>query len=165
MKRTRIYCLAFAAACCLLINCTTGSPEAAEEAESTSTFDLAAAKEIIMAKNVAFCEAHITGDTALLNNIFTRDARIFVPNAEMVTDRETIVAVNLEYINYGITEFTEETIAFYGNEDFLVDEGTYILAWGEDGQRDVGKYLNVWKQEDGEWKMQTNVWNSDLPAQ
>ncbi len=53
-------------------------------------------------------------------------------------------------MTFGITEFREETVAFYGNEDLLIDEGTYVMVWGEDNTREEGKYLSVWKQEAGE---------------
>ena len=43
----------------------------------TETFDITAMKKIIKEKNNQFTKAHITGDTAFLNNIFTQDAKVF----------------------------------------------------------------------------------------
>jgi hypothetical protein len=81
----------------------------------------------------------------------------------MVTGRDSIAAINWEWVNYGIKEFTEETTAFYGTEDYVIDEGNYYLVFGKDGVVDKGKYINIWKKEDGDWKILSNIWNTNLP--
>jgi ketosteroid isomerase-like protein len=128
------------------------------------TFDVTAMKKIIEEKNNQFTQAHITGDTTFLNNIFTRDGKAFPPNSDAVIGRSAIAAVNSQYVQFGIKEFREETTAFYGNEDFLIDEGTYYIRYGRDDTIDKGKYLNVWKKEDGDWKLYSNIWNTSMPA-
>jgi len=128
------------------------------------TFDVTAMKKIIEEKNNQFTQAHITGDTTFLNNIFTKDAKAFPPNSDVVIGRAAIAVVNSQWVNFGIKEFREETTAFYGNEDYLIDEGTYYIRYGKDNTIDKGKYLNVWKKEDGDWKMFTNMWNTSMPA-
>jgi len=127
-------------------------------------FDVTAMKKIIEEKNNQFTKAHITGDTAFLNNIFTQDAKAFPPNSDVVTGRPAIAAVNSQWVNFDIKEFREETIAFYGNEDYLIDEGNYYVRYGKDNTIDKGKYLNVWKKEDGDWKIFSNIWNTSMPA-
>ena len=127
-------------------------------------FDVAAMKKIIGEKNNQFTKAHITGDTTFLNNIFTQDAKAFPPNSDVVTGRSAIAAVNSQWVNFDIKEFREETTAFYGNEDYLIDEGNYYVRYGKDNTIDKGKYLNVWKKEDGDWKIFTNMWNTNMPA-
>jgi ketosteroid isomerase-like protein len=127
-----------------------------------SEFDLSEAKEIIQEKTKLFTEAHLTKDTAYLNNSFSEDARIFPPNAEKVTGQKAIAQLNLDWVNYGIYEFTEVSTAFYGNEDYLVDEGTYYLRYGPENTIDKGKYINIWKNVNGEWKIYSNIWNTNL---
>lgn len=132
--------------------------------DSAAAFDVTAMRKIIEGKNSQFTQAHITGDTTFLNNIFTRDGKAFPPNSDVVIGRSAIAAVNSQYVQFGIKEFREETTAFYGNEDFLIDEGTYYIRYGRDDTIDKGKYLNVWKKEDGDWKIFTNMWNTSMPA-
>jgi ketosteroid isomerase-like protein len=127
-------------------------------------FDVAAMKKIIEAKNNQFTQAHITGDTTFLNNIFTKDAKAYPPNSDAVVGRAAISAVNSQWVNYDIKEFREETTALYGCEDYLIDEGNYYLRYGKDNTIDKGKYLNVWKKENGDWKIFTNMWNTSMPA-
>jgi len=52
-----------------------------------------------------------------------------------------------------------------GTRELLVDAGTYVMTYGTDHVVERGKYLNVWKQEDGAWKIHANIWNtSSSPA-
>ena len=128
------------------------------------TFDVTAMKQIIEEKNNQFTKAHITGDSAFLVNIFTQDAKVFAPNSDIVIGRPAIAVVNSQYLKLDIKEFREETAAFYGNEDYLIDEGNYYFRYGKDNTIDKGKYLNVWKKEDGDWKIYSNIWNTNMPA-
>ena len=71
--------------------------------------------------------------------------------------------MTVEYLKSGIKEFREETTDFYGNEEFLIDQGNYVVTYGPDSTVERGKYLNVWKQENGTWKIHTNIWNTSAP--
>jgi len=111
----------------------------------------------------AYTRAHITGDTAFLNNVFTKDARVLGPNADVVTGRKAIAQLNNEWVNYGIYEFQEISSATYGGGDYIIDEGNYSMTYGPDSTFDQGKYINVWKKVNGNWKIYSNIWNSSLP--
>ena len=128
--------------------------------EAAASFDLAALRTLITRKNAAFTQAHITGDSAVLIDHFTPDARVLGPNAEAVVGQAAIAELNAQYVNYGIKEFTETTTNFYGDENYLIDEGTYFLRYGEDVVEE-GKYLNVWKPVDGDWRVCANMWNTN----
>lgn len=128
------------------------------------TVRLAEWKEIIQEKTQRFTEAHITRDTAYLNQLFTEDARVLGPNVDIVVGRKAISQLNTDWVNYGIHAFTETSTRFYGSEAYLIDEGTYDLRYGSDQVTDKGKYINIWKNENGEWKIFSNIWNTSLPA-
>ena len=132
--------------------------------EPVAEFDLAAARETIEEKNRAFTKAHVTGEVGIINAYFTDDARIFAPNSDVVAGRAAIDALNEEYVGYGISDFTEQTTAVYGDQDLLVEEGTYSMTYGDDATVEVGKYINIWVPIDGEWKVSANIWNSSMPT-
>jgi ketosteroid isomerase-like protein len=127
-------------------------------------FDLTAMKQIIEEKNNQFTNAHITGDGATIDKMLTQDARSFPPNADAAIGRAAIAALTSEYLKLGIKEFREETTALYGNEDYVIDEGNYVIRYGNDNTIEKGKYVNVWKHVDGDWKLYSNIWNSNMPA-
>jgi ketosteroid isomerase-like protein len=143
------------------LGCTERQVPATPSANETNeAFDLAAMRSLITEKNARFTEAHITGDSAVLIDYFTPDARVLGPNAEAVVGQASIAELNAQYVGYGIKEFTEVTTNFYGDENYLIDEGTYFMRYGEDVVEE-GKYLNVWKQVDGEWRVCANMWNTN----
>ncbi len=160
MKQVSICFLAITFAGLLTIGCGSNNKD------SSATFDVTAMKKIIEEKNNQFTKAHITGqkDSAAMVNIYTQDAKVFPPNSDPVIGRPAIAVLTSQYLNMDIKEFREETTAFYGNEDYLIDEGNYIFIYGKDNTIEKGKYLNVWKKEDGDWKIFTNMWNTNMPA-
>ncbi|MFT6882983.1 MAG: ketosteroid isomerase-like protein [Marinoscillum sp.] len=123
------------------------------------TFDLSEVKKIIDYKTKQFTKAHITRDTAFLNNIFTSDAKILPPDMDAVAGRESISTLNQAWVDYDIQVFDEVSNSYYGFDDFYIDEGTSYLLFG-DSIEDIGKYVNIWKKEAGEWKLHINIWNS-----
>ena len=150
----------------VLYSCDDKSNTKAESnINKTTEFDLNTAKTKIQEMTNRFTEAHITKDTAYLNNIFTNDARVFPPNSEIVTGKNAISQLNTDWVNYGIYEFKEVSTSFYGNEEYLIDEGNYHLRYGEDNVIDKGKYINIWKNINGEWKIYGNIWNTNLPVE
>ena len=128
-------------------------------------FDLTKAKTEIQEKTKQFTQSHIIKDTAYLNNIFTEDAKVFPPNSEIVIGRKAISKLNFDWVNYGIYEFKESTTSSYGNENYVIDEGTYYLRYGKENTIDKGKYINIWKNINGEWKIYSNIWNTNLPME
>lgn len=164
MKRKKILVSICCLAMLLLIGCNTERGSAFEKNEAeTVEFDLNSAEKIIREITNRFTEAHITRDTAFLNNCFTEDARVYPPNSEVVTGKADIARLNYEWVSYDIHEFREVSTSFYGNEEYLIDEGTYSLSYGEGPVTDKGKYVNIWKNENGTWKIFSNIWNTSLP--
>jgi len=129
--------------------------------ESHARFDLNAIKKIIQEKNNQFTKAHVTSDNEAIDTLFTLDAKSFPPNAEPVVGRSAIAALTAEYIEFGVSEFFEETVELYGCEDMLIDQGNFIMKYGKDNILEKGKYLNVWKKIDSQWKIYSNMWNTN----
>ena len=124
-------------------------------------FDLAAVRKIVEENNSRFTRAHVTGDAAVIDNMFTVDAKCLPPESEPVIGRAAIAKLTAQYIAFGISEFREETTDFCGNEDLVVDQGNYVMIYGKEKTMEKGKYVNVWKKEDGTWKIYANIWNSN----
>jgi ketosteroid isomerase-like protein len=137
-----------------------GCSRAADSGPATPALDLATLRAEIEAKNARFTEAHITGDSATIDQMFTTDARVLPPGGEPVIGRAAIARLTQEYFDVGVSEFTEKTVDFYGSGDLLIDQGNYAMTYGEPKVLEVGKYLNVWKREDGEWRIYSNIWNT-----
>lgn len=153
-------CLAAILVLSVEAGCMGSGPELSQvPVVAPAAFDLAAVARIIKEKNDRFTAAHITGDTTVLNDYYAPDARVLAPNTAPVEGRAAIARMNDEYVSFGITEAEEATTRIYGNADFVVDEGNYRMRYGKDSTLESGKYLNVWKNADGEWRVYTNTWS------
>lgn len=133
-------------------------------AAALPSFDLAVVKKVIEEKNARFTRAHVAGDQATIDAMFTEDAKCLPPNAEPVIGRAAIAKLTADYLAYGVSEFREETTDFYGNEDVLIDQGNYVMVYGPDKVREIGKYVNIWRKEAGVWKIYSNIWNTNAAA-
>lgn len=48
--------------------------------------------------------------------------------------------------------------------DTAIEVGQYKLSGADDAVMDQGKYIVIWKQENGQWKLHRDIWNSSLSA-
>ena len=141
-----------------------GGPSPASTRAERVPFDLEATRRHIAEQNERFTSAHVSGDIALIDSMFTPDAKSYPPGAAAVTGIPAMHAFTVEYLKAGVTEFREESTDFYGNAEYVVDAGTYVVTYGPAHVTERGKYLNVWTQVDGRWKIKSNIWNADAPA-
>ena len=51
----------------------------------------------------------------------------------------------------------------YGTAELVVEEGSYRFPDGKGGSFNIGKFIALWKQESGSWKLYQEIWNSNNP--
>lgn len=122
----------------------------------------------IEAVNKEFIEAFNRGDiTAAVAN-YTVGARILPPNSEMIEGRQAIQSFWQGAKDMGVKEAKLETVEVMAmGEDMACEIGKYTLKIQPEGGEtitDRGKYVVVWKYEDGSWKLDIDIWNTNLPA-
>jgi uncharacterized protein (TIGR02246 family) len=124
-------------------------------------------REKIDAMNKGFVEAFNKGDLATAMTVYTKDATILPPNADMIQGREAISAYWQSAIDMGVKEAKLETVSVTPmGENTACEIGKYVLKIKPEGVpafTDKGKYLMLWKLVDGVWKWDTDAWNSSLP--
>ena len=107
------------------------------------------------------------GDAAGIAVLYTEDAMLLPPNSEMLEGREAVQAFWQGGIDMGIKEATLETevVEARGNAAYEVGKYTMIIEPpGGPTISDRGKYLVVWKRQEGSWKLHADSWNTSLPA-
>jgi ketosteroid isomerase-like protein len=100
------------------------------------------------------------GNIDALDRVYTADARILPPGAEMVSGRENIKAfwrgaiegMNLSGGRLESVEFVQQ-----GDTGYEIGRGTLEFASGAPAI--TAKYVVVWKVEDGAWKWHVDIWN------
>ena len=63
-------------------------------------------------------------------------------------------------MDMGILRIRLETVEVEGGNGTAVEVGKYTLFTEGDAVADAGKYLVVWKNEGGSWKLYRDVWNT-----
>jgi uncharacterized protein (TIGR02246 family) len=121
----------------------------------------------IDAANKAFLDAFNRGDIAAAMGVYTEDATILPPNADMMKGKAAITAFWQGARDMGVKEAKLETVELTPMGDETACEiGKYVLKiHPEEGEAftDHGKYMMIWKLVDGSWKWDSDAWNSSLP--
>ncbi len=122
------------------------------------------AKEGIFQTNQNFVAAMARGDAKGVADCYTNDAQFMAPGAPAAVGRENIAKIIQTFIDQGITVYTVLATNVYGNVDVVGVTEAYSLSEVGGGNKDVGKSVQLWKQEDGAWKIFRDCFNSDLTA-
>lgn len=111
----------------------------------------------------AWQERFQAADMDGLVSLYTEDARLLPPNGEMVSGHEAIRADFQAMIDAGLTGELQ-TIEAMAAGDLGYRVGTYVLNTQDGELADRGKYIEIWRRVNGEWKISNDIYNSDLPA-
>ena len=119
----------------------------------------------IEAADEIFMETFNRGDTAALADLYTENGQLLPAGSDFVTGNEAIQNFWQGVMDMGIKSAKLETIEVEGHGDTAIDEGKYTLR-GESGSvLDRGKYIVIWKQQAGQWKLHRDIWTSSLSPQ
>lgn len=127
-------------------------------------FDLEAAKTEIAAANLAFETAVSKMDSVGLASLYTTDTKWMNPNAPTVEGRAALVSKISQDLQAGIGSAKLNTVEVWGDENYVTEEGNYLIFAKDGTQIDKGKYLILWKRVDGKLMFHRDIFNSDLPA-
>ncbi len=151
----------------LLVSSITSCNKKAKETTETVaeyTFNLTTAKAEIEAANNEFMTFFAAGDSVGLANLYTQDAKFMNTGAPAITGRKNIQSALSGIMKSGISRVDLITVEVWGTEDFITEEGELSL-FVEEAEVYQGKYMVLWKKDDGKWKLFRDIFNSNLPAE
>jgi len=94
------------------------------------------------------------------------EAVLMPPNAPTVRGKDSIRDFFKELYAQGGTDLDLETRDVRGQGTMAYESGTYSLnrrpSTGS-ATRDRGKYLLIWRHQNGTWAIESTIWSSDLP--
>jgi uncharacterized protein (TIGR02246 family) len=119
-------------------------------------------KAIIDKLNKEFMAAFNKGDMAALGQMYTDDAYLLPPGAEIVKGR---AGIQTFWTNaaaaIGDLKLTTVDVKPLGS-DAAREVGTFTLKTkGDKPQEVAGKYVVVWEKTGGQWKLATDIWNAN----
>jgi uncharacterized protein (TIGR02246 family) len=122
----------------------------------------------IIANNERFMRAFEQADADAIAALYTTDARLLPPNQPMLAGTDAIKQFWQGMLRLNIKQPRLETVELAEQRNDLACElGRYsfTIPLPDGGSAtDTGKYLVVWKREDGEWKLHLDIWNTNAPA-
>ncbi len=121
-------------------------------------------REEIVRANVDFMRHFAEGDSRDLAGCYTADAKLLPPNTDEVCGREAIARFWQTVMDSGIKEAKLETGEIEGDGKTTVEVSKYSLHDMIGKKLDSGKYIVVWKKEDGCWKLHRDIFNSSVPV-
>jgi uncharacterized protein (TIGR02246 family) len=114
--------------------------------------------------NAALAAAIEKGDAKAVAEMYTETGRVFPPNSEIVEGRAAIEGFWKASIAGGIAGLELKSLDVEAFGDTIVETGT-ATVFGKGGTViDKGKYVVVWKNVGGKWKLHRDCWNSSVAA-
>ncbi len=142
----------------LLFSCNqTGNKQVSE-----TNFDMVSVKNHIIEMNKTYSNRFLTNDTAFYIERYCKDAEVYSPGVPAVKGRDSIISFFYQNGTNKETKIDLPPGNFYGNEELVLEEGIYNFPDGKGGSLDKGKFLAVWKKEEGKWKLFREIWNTDM---
>ena len=97
------------------------------------------------------------GDFSALERVYTKQARILPPGAEMIAGRDEIQAFwQQAAVAMGVKAIKLQTVSVEQVGDMAFEIGRAEL---DAASPMTVKYVVVWKREDGAWKWDVDIWN------
>ena len=103
------------------------------------------------------------GDSIAMAAHYTSDAIVMPPNSQPVKGND-IVKFWGSMVRMGVKDLKLNITDISGDGDVYTETGTIEVFGANELSLDKGKYVVVWKKENGNWKMYRDIWNSNLPA-
>jgi len=118
----------------------------------------------ILAANATFMAAFSRGDAAACAACYTEQGQVLPPNSDVITGQQAIQTFWQGAMHMGLTAVKLDTVEVEDHGNTANEVGQYTLQ-GAGGQvLDTGKYVVIWQQEAGQWKIHRDIWNSSRPA-
>jgi len=101
------------------------------------------------------------GDSSAMAAHYGSDAVVMPPNSEVVKGNN-IVGLWGGALRMGVKDLKLNITDISGGGDVYAETGTYEMFGAENKSMDKGKYVVVWKKDNGNWKIYRDIWNSNV---
>ena len=120
--------------------------------------------DALKSANETWMNTFARGDSAGMADLYTEDGQLLPAQSDVVSGRQAIEAFWQSVLDMGIETAKLETVEAEGHGDTAIEVGRYRLSSETGRVMDQGKYVVIWKQVDGQWKLHRDIWNTSQPA-
>ncbi|TGE14742.1 YybH family protein [Hymenobacter elongatus] len=122
-------------------------------------------RDEIRRANDTFEASFERGDAAAIADLYTSAGVLLPTGLEPIEGAAGIQAFWQGAMAMGVKQVKLKTRDIEELEDTAIELGTYTLFDANRQQMDQGKYLVVWKEQQGQWRLHQDIWNTNMPAQ
>ena len=134
-----------------------------KQSATASGFSLDSVKAQITASNALYGRCFANNDSATFLNCYTNDACINPPNLDRICGRKGIAAFFRGGYQMGVRDIQLTTEEVVGGKEGVIETGSYELFGDSARLFEKGKFMVLWKEENGKWKMHRDQWSSNAP--
>ena len=121
--------------------------------------------EEIRSANENFEKNFADGDSKGMASLYTSDGMLLPPGAGVQEGSTAIQNFWQMVMDMGVKRAQLGTVQVERVGETAIEMGNYKLS-GADGQSlDEGKYIVIWKRQNGDWKLHKDIWNTSLSSQ
>ena len=121
-------------------------------------------QEAIATANAKWMATFRAGDARGMAALYTEDGQFLLPNREPVVGRDALAEAFQGFMATGVKEVRLHGGGEIERHGDIVTEISTCSLIGDDGaELEHGKYIVIWKQEDGAWKLHRDIYNSSVP--
>lgn len=116
---------------------------------------------LIESANRDFMAAFKRGDGAAMAKLYTAQGQLLPANSDFVRGADAIRTFWQGAIDSGLKEAVLTTIEVEGHGDTAIEVGRYQLLAAAAAVADQGKYVVIWKNENGTWRLHRDIWTTN----
>ena len=116
--------------------------------------------DAIATVNARFMEAFLSQDARAIASLYTLNGTLLPPGGDIYTGYDDIESFWRETMNLGIAAIILDSVEVDVIGETAVEVGHYTLSGSNANVIDQGKYIVVWKDVGGVWKLHRDIWNT-----
>jgi uncharacterized protein (TIGR02246 family) len=117
----------------------------------------------VEAVNQKLMAALLRGDSAAVADLYTKDGQVFPPYSEAVSGRPAVERFWRAAIDSGIRRVALTTSEVVRKGDSAYEVGNYAVTGDKHESLARGKYIVIWKREQGRWKLHRDIMAPTVP--
>ena len=116
----------------------------------------------IRSANDLFESKFAAGDAAGLADLYTEDGMLLPAGIDIIKGRKGIESFWQNIMDMNIKQARLQTIEVEHLNNTAIELGYYTLSGKGGLEMDKGKYVVIWKRDQGQWRLQKDIWTTSL---
>ena len=122
----------------------------------------AGVRAAIESANAKFSALAARGDGPALAGLYAKDGAVMPAGSEPIRGTQAIAKFWQGALDSGVAAIDLKTVEVYGEGTTATEVGEYALRDKAGKVLDRGKYIVIWRQQDGQWKLLRDMFSTNV---